>query len=160
MYLWNLKGGWRILKSGIRLHGTNAVDCIWLTCCALHNMLLEVDGLDQPWDGVTAPTSSWEGELGNMDTEDVPLALRRLLAPAVFRNYDTSSMGSQAVATQESNFDEVVHERNELLDTNVRQVNLLTMSFFRSRLVEHFDILWRRGELIWPRSRRNIGSVL
>lgn len=40
-----LKGRWRILKTGIRLHNTEVSDNIWLTCCALHNMLLDVDGL-------------------------------------------------------------------------------------------------------------------
>jgi hypothetical protein len=40
-----LKGRWRILKTGIRLHGILNCDMIWLTCCALHNMILELDGL-------------------------------------------------------------------------------------------------------------------
>ena len=35
-----MKGRWRILKSGIRLHGVDIADEIWLTCCSLHNMLL------------------------------------------------------------------------------------------------------------------------
>jgi hypothetical protein len=26
-----LKGGWRILKSGVRLHGVDAVDSVWFT---------------------------------------------------------------------------------------------------------------------------------
>ena len=39
-----LKGGWCILKSGIRLQGVESVDKIWLSCCALHNWLLEIDG--------------------------------------------------------------------------------------------------------------------
>ena len=39
-----LKGRWRILKAGIRVHGIDTADSIWMTCCALHNMLLEVDG--------------------------------------------------------------------------------------------------------------------
>ena len=40
-----LKGRWRILKSVIRLHGEDVVDEIWMTCCAIHNMLLDYDGL-------------------------------------------------------------------------------------------------------------------
>jgi hypothetical protein len=40
-----LKGRWRILKSGVRLHGVDAVNSVWFTCCALHNWLLEIDGL-------------------------------------------------------------------------------------------------------------------
>jgi hypothetical protein len=39
-----LKGRWRILNTGICLHTTEIVDNIWMTCFALHNMLLNVDG--------------------------------------------------------------------------------------------------------------------
>ncbi|CAB9526768.1 Plant transposon protein [Seminavis robusta] len=46
-----LKGRWRVLKTGIRLDGPEAADKMWLTCCALHNMLLESDGLDEEWVG-------------------------------------------------------------------------------------------------------------
>jgi hypothetical protein len=46
-----LKGHWHILKTGICLHGVDIVDKMWKTCCALHNMLLEVDGLDVEWNG-------------------------------------------------------------------------------------------------------------
>ena len=51
-----LKGRWRLLKTGIRIHGHKATEMIWKTCCALHNWLLEVDGLDKQWDqGVPSP---------------------------------------------------------------------------------------------------------
>ena len=61
----------------------------------LHNMLLEVDGLDAPWnDGVKQPpTSDWTGSLGNLDIDDVPTAIRELMSPADIRAYDTSSLG-------------------------------------------------------------------
>ena len=39
-----LKGRWRVLRYGIKLWGINNTDKIWLTCCALHNWLLEIDG--------------------------------------------------------------------------------------------------------------------
>ena len=42
-----LKGQWRILKSGIRTHRIFNCGRAWLTCCAFHNMLLDVDGLDK-----------------------------------------------------------------------------------------------------------------
>lgn len=89
-----LKGRFRILKTGIRLHSTQSVDRIWATCCALHNMLLEVDGLDAPWDGVRIPSSEWTGELGNLESADVPAAMRRALSPSEIRAYDTSSLGA------------------------------------------------------------------
>ncbi len=46
-----LKGRWRILKSGVRVNGVDKVNQIWLTCCALHNLLLEVDRLSGKWNG-------------------------------------------------------------------------------------------------------------
>jgi hypothetical protein len=47
---------------GIRLHGVEAVDKIWMTSCALHNFLLKEDGLDKEREkGVP---SDWEGNLG------------------------------------------------------------------------------------------------
>ncbi len=42
-----LKGMWRILKSGVRISGVYSVDCVWFTCCALHNWLLDIDGLSE-----------------------------------------------------------------------------------------------------------------
>jgi hypothetical protein len=44
-----LKGRWRILKTGIRVHSLEAADNIWFTCCALHNYLLHEDGLNVRW---------------------------------------------------------------------------------------------------------------
>jgi hypothetical protein len=46
-----LKGRWRILKSGVRISGVEKVDKVWFTCCALHNWLLEIDGLNGQWRG-------------------------------------------------------------------------------------------------------------
>ena len=47
-----LKGRWRILKSGVRISGVDSVDhYVWLTCCALHNWLLDIDGLSEKWVG-------------------------------------------------------------------------------------------------------------
>ena len=46
-----MKGRFRILKAGIRMHGVNSTDKIWLTCCALQNLLIDVDGLSEEWLG-------------------------------------------------------------------------------------------------------------
>jgi hypothetical protein len=52
-----LKGRWRILKSGVYLKSAVGIDPVWFTCCALHNWLLEVDGLDEQWESGVA--SDW-----------------------------------------------------------------------------------------------------
>jgi DDE superfamily endonuclease len=41
-----LKIRFRIFRAPCTYHGTETLDQIWLTCCALHNMLIEVDGKD------------------------------------------------------------------------------------------------------------------
>ena len=38
-------------------------------------------------------------------------------------------------------------------DVEVRVVRNLSLNFFRSRLVEHFNIMFRRRELKWPKRR-------
>ena len=147
------------MKSGIRLHSIESVDKIWLTCCALHNMLLEVDGLDEPWDGVRQPTSQWEGELGNLESDDVPMAMRCLMSPADIRAYDTSSLGTEVTARREEERDEEEEEENETeqddgdeelnedAEEEVRIVRKLSLKYFRSKLVEHFDTSSGEGKL-------------
>jgi hypothetical protein len=162
-----LKGRWRVLKTGIRLHGLEEADMIWKTCCALHNWLLEVDGLDAQWsDGVP---SDWENELGEHDIEDIQQirAIERLLNPGEARDYDTSGHGAghdripdDEQSDQRNNEEEdgmysIVEEPND--DRNgfilVRQ---MTFETFRSKLVTHFDIAFKRREIKWPKRNRQV----
>ena len=72
-----LKGRWRVLRYGIKLWGINNTNKIWLTCCALHNWLLEIDGLTDGWEhGVK---SSWDTEPD--DPRDISFAIKGLKAP-------------------------------------------------------------------------------
>ena len=59
-----LKGRWRILKTGIRLHGVECATKIFKTCCALHNWLLDIDGTNKGSD------SDWLGRMGWHEYED------------------------------------------------------------------------------------------
>ena len=91
-----LKGHWRILKSGVRIWDVLKADDVWLTCCAMHNWLLDIDGFSGEWnDGV--PISDWSGALGDLDydgiPEDIPNAIARLSRNLDPRNYDSSGMG-------------------------------------------------------------------
>ncbi len=64
----NLKERWRILKSGIRLYNTEPADNVWLRCCAVHNMLLDVDGLSKSWNN--GVRSRWQLESGKFGLVD------------------------------------------------------------------------------------------
>ncbi|KAI2493280.1 Plant transposon protein [Fragilaria crotonensis] len=195
-----LKGRWRILKSGIRVSGTECPDNIFLTCCALHNKLLEVDGLDKEWrNGVS---SDWEGIIGEMSVADgtaagttaaatstarndngtptmaatrnstdggsgdnasstessntLPNAIHRLLNPAVSRHDGNSTSACTTTAGDETAQEQTM----EQLDGGpaavrtvggVHIVRHLSLPFFRSKLVRHFDIAFKRNEVQWPR---------
>ncbi len=55
---------------GALLQGVKVADKIWRRCCALHIMLIEVDGLDE----------EWEGNIGLLDArvaiKNLPFALQ------------------------------------------------------------------------------------
>ena len=77
----------------------DTVDSIWFTLWALHNWLLEVDGLTEEWvGGVHTVVSEWEGDIvGCLDYEGVPVevpnALARLSANLDPHNFDSSGLG-------------------------------------------------------------------
>jgi hypothetical protein len=152
-----MKGRFRVLKTGVRLHGIEATDKIWLTCCALHNLLLEADGLDELWqNGVS---SDWEGDLGLHNSLDVAehaptFALRRLKSPEERRGYDASGLGPgndrDIVTPDDPSDDDIISEDPVVGSVGVRYVPRLSYGYFRSRLVEHFDILFTQNKIKWP----------
>jgi hypothetical protein len=67
-------------------------------CCALHNWLLDVDGLTEEWvGGICIISSNWDGEMGCLDfvgvQVEVPNALSRLSANLDPRNYNSLGLG-------------------------------------------------------------------
>ena len=66
-----MKGRFRVLKNGICVRGPAATDNIWLPCCALHNFLLEEDGLDQPWEKPVSIETWLEPEFANHSDRDL-----------------------------------------------------------------------------------------
>ena len=151
-----LKGRWRILKTGIRIHGLTEADRIWKTCCALHNWLLEIDGLDDKWDeGVP---SSWEGEAGEHDPDELGRigAISRLHNPSEARSFDASGMGPGGDRDIEEGLAEAEDIGLELPITpdGGRLVRSMTGRAFRSKLVTHFHIAFTKRELQWPSRNR------
>lgn len=154
-----LKGRWRILKAGVRLSGTKTVDRVWKTCCALHNMLLDIDGVDEMWQ------SDWLGQLGETDPTDIPAPFQRLMA--IGDSYDSSGMGNGLDQSFEEIPDDVHDESEPISDTPCTEngaiiVRTMKMADFRDKLVEHFDVAFKRNEIIWPAARmmeRQVPSV-
>ena len=53
-----MKGRFVILQHGFRLKTFTDCDKKWLTCCNLHNILLNIDGVDNNWE--SSARSDWE----------------------------------------------------------------------------------------------------
>ena len=130
------------MKAGIRVHGIEAADNIWFTCCALNNMLFNVDGLDKRWKkGVQSP---FEGELGWHAVGDVetyaPLMFRRVNNVGNIRELDTSARGNFA---SYNNIDIDPEDKNDeaAIETNYKILRM-TNKKFRDKLVINFHKRW------------------
>ena len=161
-----MKGRWHILKDRIRVHRVNNTDRGWLTCCALHNWLLKVDGLDEVWrDGVLVlQTSDWFGELGDHNFEDmdpnIPIAVAQLSSNLNPRNYNLSGMGAGSDTILCHPVDLDLGMGDEAGDKEgvpgVREVRKLSLGYFWRKLVKHFDILWQKNVIKWPARQENL----
>lgn len=112
-------------------------------------MLLHVDGLNKSWDGMNMPSSDYEGSLGEFEYDNFPLALQRLFSPEEIRAYDLSKMVGSAMVRR----DEMDDDNTEFGSDGTRYVCDLSLNYFRGKLVEHFDILFKAGRIRWPKSR-------
>ena len=114
-----LKKRFTVLDKGIDTGTLAKADNIFLTCCALHNMILEIDERDE----------AWEDGIG-MNDEGSNFALSRL---------------NQSDDSTTSEEDEVIPEYVSDSFTIVRNMN---QSIFKKKLIEHFDILFHQNKII------------
>jgi hypothetical protein len=133
----------------------------------LHNWLLEVDGLTEEWvGGVRTVGSEWEGDLGCLDFEGVPVevpnALAQLSANLDPRNFDSLGVGpgSDVMAENCSILRSEVAARNDsaslIDDMNIMKgimngvdrvwsVCSLLLNVFRQLLVNHFAMMFSQN---------------
>ena len=163
-----LKGRWRILKTGIRLHGVECATKIFKTCCALHNSLLDIDGTNKGSD------SDWLGRMGRHEYEDTTNQISGVLLRLnnlenansnIPSNIDTMlpSELQQIDITQHpfvmnnviENITEEYNASSDILtnESNSESSNVINMSQekFRKKLVEHFNILFDQNKIVWPK---------
>ena len=132
-------------------------DSIWKTYCALHNMLLDVNGLANGWEnGVRL---EWDTE--EDCTQDLSFALRRLIKPGSSRNLDILGIGygNNALTSTESVSASI--NNNEEDELNVVDsmgqnrfvactINKMSLQQFRSKLIRHFNIAFHQKKLSGP----------
>ena len=139
-----LKGRFCILQYGLRFAKVEHCYQTWLTCCALHNMLLFVDGLHKNWE--VGGVSDWETmnmKCGfNNANKTLPFAIARL-------NRDLNETCSK-VKVDDMELDGAPDFKKYTCG-NKRIVSKMPLSLFQQCLVNHFDIRFKQKSITWPR---------
>ena len=142
------------------MHNTKVADNVWLTCSALHNMLLNVDGLSVGcWqNGVP---SYWQVEAnGQFELSDMPRAIQRLISPSEAKDFltmDRSSCGWRCDHDADERVEEEEVENvmiNQIRNDSGRgvvSVTELSHREFRGLLVDNFNTLYHQGRVSWPK---------
>ena len=136
-----LKKRFRILTSGIRVRKEACVTAIFETCCALHNQLLEYDGWEFDESLTDIPENIHDGAfLGHdefMDSENPAGGIPHYV-PHCPSDSDSDS--------DDGGFHSAQGSRKCL--RHCRHLHI------KSMLINHFCILKKEGNLVWPRHRR------
>ena len=117
---------------------------MWLKWCALHNMLLCIDGIDKKIeDGIP---SQWEIVNDNCKRPtsklDVPFAILKLN-----RYFSNEVIAALADVIHDYDSDQFkIYTRNGKI-----VVSKMPLSLFQQCLVNRFDIRYKQNDIIWPR---------
>ena len=134
-----LKGRFSLLKTGLRVKSVDDCDKIWLTCCALHNRLLFIDGLNEGWNN--GVRSDYEVE---NNTSFATSRLNRSM-----REYEVSHDGYDLSSVNWDDY--TVNGR--------RIVHKIPFDLFRKLLINHFDIRFKQKSIVWPK-RNNVRQTV
>ena len=124
-----MKKRFSILDKGIDIKRIEEADQVVLTCCALHNLLLKIDDRDGAWEGGVA-----------MDSDNSNFAMNRLHNSGNSEDNLNNSEGNQT------------NDSYEYASDSFTIVKNMHQAIFKQRLVEHFDILFHKNKIIWPKS--------
>ena len=131
-----LKHRFAILKNGIRLGSISQCDQVWRTCCALHNRLLFIDGLDKGWD-----VGKKINDPDDLET-DVPFAIDRLTNHPIQSNIVLPNKYPNRF------FDKYTVNGK-------RKVSAMPLKVFQERLIHHFDIKFKNNDVQWPKRTKD-----
>ena len=141
-----LKGRFRILKYGMRFHKVEHCDMLFKTLCALHNLLIKEDRLDTNWMGFKE--SLQEDQVSRNKFPSMLLRLHSLYVE------NCNTIPNRPYSQPE--WKRKLERRKELFtDNNKRAVRKMPQSLFIECLVEHFNICYENGEIVWPRRTRS-----
>lgn len=133
-----LKKRFTVLKHGIRLNSISECDKVWKTCCAIHNKLLLIDGLDVGWDESKKSMNN-----DSDDDIDIPFSMKRLNR-------------HQENQTIHSGFKYDDNYFNKYTKNGKRIVRKIPLEVFQERLIHHFDIRFKNNDLTWPKRNKKV----
>lgn len=144
-----LKTRFRVLKFGIDMVEDTTVDLLFRTCCALHNQLLERDGMNAEWtEYVHWESEEWnEMEWGSDANRDVMSdGMRRRLSGAglLEGRFDSGSVGEKSQYADRRAIQEALEDA-EIEDGHLS---------LRKKLVAHLTYKHGRHQCVWPRLNR------
>jgi len=138
----SVKGRFRVLKTGIRVHSLGVVEHIVRTCFAMHNQLLHLDGFDMSWlgdDGLFAGDSDDDDDSDALDPKKAFPRLSLLEVP-VDAHTDLSGRGT-GDARGDALREVAARRRND--------GEALTHRAFQQALITHYHYKNERGETEW-----------
>ena len=85
--------------------------------------------------------------------------MQRLNNPSLRRAYDTLGMGCGNTTDDDADFIQPVpfendHMLSDVWANGINNVHQLVCDSFRKKLIEHFDILFKKNKIKWPRSTK------
>jgi hypothetical protein len=134
-----LKGRFRFLKQGILLQTQHKIDTAFFTCCILHNMILEADGLDKRWED----NVEWDvlnPQPGNSD-----------------EGFDEIETPNQSISNQERRILDRVAQYESAIEIEYEGNEVdeeIDVDFESKRkiLINHFKKAYDKGLVHWPRA--------
>ena len=133
-----MKGRFSVLRYGIRLQSIKHCDQIWLTCCSLHNMLLDYDGYNENWNDSSKYVNINDNLHSSNTIFNNPFAINRL-------NREITGVGINENTCVDSN------KFEKYTIDGYRYVSKMPLDEFRQCLVHHFDIRFKMNSVFWPK---------
>ena len=143
-----MKGRFCILRNGFRFYRIQNCDKLWLTCCALHNILLSINVSHK--DREKGIPSDWETMYQRFQQNETNSRLR---TPFTINRLNREFEMETLQPTTNDNINDATDLFNKCEKYSKhgkRIVSKMTLSLFRKCLVNHFQIRFEQKDIVWP----------
>ena len=140
-----IQGRFTILRYGTHFQSITRCDQLWLACYAMHNMLLDIDGRNENWENGTP--SNWE--LINDSHIETPFTISKLNRD--FTTDELMQIQTKVDSEMEESKEDLSKKYDKYTVDGIRVVAKMPLHLFQQCLVRHFDIRFRRKDIIWPK---------